>query len=385
MKTNKPIKIAFDASPLLVNKTGVAFYIERMMVQLAERHPDVELVGFYYNFLGKSSTDHFPKLPNVRYRPIRFIPSKIIYQLRRWHIEIPLELLVKEKIDFVLFGNFLGYPSLRKTPAAPVIHDLTYLDIPEYVSAKNRSDLTRFVPQQISRSKFVVTVSQFSKKKIVQNYKVTDDNVLVTPIPPQPAQTLAEPERAKQIAALGITKPFILFLSTIEPRKNLINLIDAYAALPKELRDQYSLVVTGRIGWNCDAEVAKLKQAPADGLDVIHLGYVSDEAREALFQSAILYVNPSNYEGFGMPILEAMTYSRPCAISNIEVFKEVAGDSVRYFDQTNIQNIAQTIQDILTSPKLQQELGKASLAQTERFSWSEVADALYDKIVNSLR
>jgi glycosyltransferase involved in cell wall biosynthesis len=262
MKTKKPIKIAFDASSLLVNKTGVAFYIERIMKQLALRYPDdVELICFYYNFLGRRDTDHFPKLPNVRYRPIRFIPSKVIYQLRRFGIEIPLELLVKERVDFVLFGNFLGYPSIFKVPAAPVVHDLTYLDLPEYVAVKNRNDLTRFVPQQIKRSKFVVTVSEFSKKKIIQNYNVAPDSVLVTPIPPEEPQKFPEAERATQIKKLGISKPFILFLSTIEPRKNLVNLIDAYAKLPDDLRQKYTLVVTGRIGWNCDPEIARLKKS----------------------------------------------------------------------------------------------------------------------------
>jgi glycosyltransferase involved in cell wall biosynthesis len=385
MKTNKPIKVAFDVSPLVINKTGVAFYIERMMTHFAEQHPDVEVIGFYWNFLGRRDTKHFPKAPNIRYRPITFIPSKIIYQLRRWNIEIPLELLVKEKIDFVLYANFLSYPSLYKVPSAPVIHDLTFVDIPEYVSAKNGSDLRRFVPVAIKRSKFVVTVSEFSKKRIMQHYDVPADRVLTTPIPPEAAIMLPEQERAKHIEKLGITKPFILFLSTIEPRKNLVSLIDAYAKLPATLRNAYTLVVVGRVGWNCDAEIAKLEQAPKDGLDVLRLGYVSDEDREALFQSTSLYINPSNYEGFGMPILEAMTYGRPCAISNIDVFKEVAGESARYFNQKDPKDIASTIESILADPKLQKTMSKASLDQLKQFSWTKVADALYDKIVQAIK
>jgi glycosyltransferase involved in cell wall biosynthesis len=382
----KPIKIAFDASPLLVNKTGVAFYIERLMTQLAERFPgDVELIGFYYNFLGKRSSSHFPKAKNIRYRPVRIIPSKVVYQLRRFGIEIPLELLVKEKVDFVLFGNFLGYPSIFKVPAAPVVHDLTYIDIPEYVAAKNRHDLTKFVPQQIKRSRFVVTVSEFSKKKIVEQYNVRPGDVLVTPIPPAKPQVLSEVERIAQIKDLGINKPFILFLSTIEPRKNLISLIDAYAQLSSSIRERYTLVVTGRIGWNCDAEVARLKLAVEEGLDVIHLGYVSNKAREALFQSATLYTSSSSYEGFGMPILEAMSYGRPCAVSDIAVFHEVAQESVRYFDHTSPKSIAQTLDTILSDTALQQSLSKASLQQVQRFKWADVADALYRKITENIR
>lgn len=381
----KPIKIVFDASPLLVNKTGVAYYIERTISQLAARYPnDVELVGFYYNFLGRRSANHFPQAKNIRYRPVRFIPSKVIYQLRRFGIEIPLEVLTKERADFALFGNFLGYPSLYKTPAAPVVHDLTYLDIPEYVAAKNRSDLTRFIPQQIKRSKFVVTVSAFSKKKIEQYYRLGPDKVLVTPIPPPQAMWLNKAVVSDQLAQLNITKPFILFLSTIEPRKNLVNLIDAYAKLPAKLRTQYSLVIAGRTGWNCDAEITALSQAKANGLDIIHVGYISDDAKAVLYQSATLYVNSSSYEGFGMPILEAMSYGCPCALSDIEVFHEVAGHSARYFNHQSAQSISQTLQVILTDAKLQKELHTAGERQVKRFDWAEVADSIYKKITQTL-
>ncbi len=381
----KPIKIAFDASPLLVNKTGVAYYIERLITQLAERYPeDIELVGFYYNFLGRRNTGHFPHAKNIRYRPVRFIPSKVIYQLRRFGIEIPLELLTKERADFVLFGNFLGYPSLYKTPAAPVVHDLTYIDIPEYVAVKNRNDLTRFIPQQIKRSKFVITVSEFSKKKIEQQYHMGHDEVLVTPIPPEKPQLLPKSEIDKQLETLGITKPFMLFLSTIEPRKNLVSLIDAYAQLPSALRKQYSLVVAGRTGWNCQAEIDKISQARTEGLDVVHLGYITDEARAALYQSATIYVSPSSYEGFGMPILEAMSYGCPCAISDIAVFHEVAGEAARYFDPTSIPSICKVLSSILENDKLQKELHASAKKQVAKFNWDEVADSVFEKIARTL-
>jgi len=100
MKT-KPIRIAFDASPLLVNKTGIAYYIERVVSQLAEKYPDeIELVGFYYNFLGKRKSTNFPTAPNISYHEVKYIPSKIIYQLRRWNIEFPLEMLIYKRVDF---------------------------------------------------------------------------------------------------------------------------------------------------------------------------------------------------------------------------------------------------------------------------------------------
>ncbi|HEX8762195.1 MAG TPA: glycosyltransferase family 1 protein [Candidatus Saccharimonadales bacterium] len=383
---HKPIKIIFDASPLLGPKTGVAYYIERLVGQLARQYPnDIELVGFYYNFLGRNNTANLPCAPNIRYRPIRFIPSKIVYQLRRFGIELPLELLAKERADFALFGNFLGYPSLAKTPAAPVVHDLTYLDLPDYVATKNRNDLTRFVPEQIKRSRFVITVSEFSKQKITDQYNTDPNHILVTPIPPEPPKLLDEIERLELLKKLGLSRPFLLFVGTVEPRKNIIALIDAYQQLPQNLQKHYTLVIAGRIGWNCDAEIARLQTARDQGLNVLHLGYVSNDERTALYQSAELFTTASHYEGFGMPVLEAMSFGLPCAVSDIPVFHEVASSSVLYFDQNNPKSIARTWQGILSDEKAWEKLADASTTQAGHFKWEAVARSVYEYISREVR
>lgn len=381
---SKPLRVAFDASPLLVNKTGVAFYTERLISQMAAEYPDVEFIGFYYNFLGRRSTEHFPKAPNIRFVPSKYIPSKIIYQLRRWNIEIPFELLCPTRVDFILFSNFLGYPRLRKTPAATVVHDLTFVDIPEYTSKKNGSDLRRFTPKEIARSKFVVTVSNFSKQRIIDEYGVDPNDILVTPIPPEPPTILDEHTKSELLHAVGVDKPFLLFLSTIEPRKNILNLIAAHQLLPRELQDRYTLVIAGRIGWNCEAEVAKLKEVQAQGLNIKHLGYVDDQTREALLQSATLMANASHYEGFGMTLLEAMRYGTPCVISDIPVYHDVAGDSAVYFDQSNPADIARALSDVLQDENRLRTLGIAAKRQANSFNWRSVATSLYQKIVQAI-
>ena len=381
---NKKLRIAFDASPLLVNKTGVAFYTERLIQQMAAAYPDVEFVGFYYNFLGKRSIKHFPQADNIRFIASRFIPSKVIYQLRRWHIEIPFEVLCPIKVDFILFTNFIGYPRLRKVSTATVVHDLTFVDIPEYTSKKNGSDLRRFTPKEIARSKFVVTVSNFSKQRICEEYDVSPNDILVTPIPPEPAQVYDQQTKDELLQKAGVTKPFILFLSTIEPRKNILNLIAAHQELPPELQEKYTLIIAGRIGWNCDAEVAKLKEVQEQGLNIKHLGYVDDRTREALLQSATIMANASHYEGFGMTLLEAMRYGTPCVISDIPVYHDVAGDSAVYFDQKDPADIAKKITSVLQNPDDLEKRRAAAKAQAESFSWQTVASSLYDRIVQTL-
>lgn len=376
----KPLKIIFDATPMLVERTGIAYYTERLVTHMARRYPDIELVGFYYNLLGKRDTSHLPRLKNLRYTKASVIPSKVVYQLRRWGIELPVELLALTGGDFILYPNFLSYPSLRRTPSAPVIHDLTYLDLPEYVSAKLRHDLIRFVPKALERSSFVATVSEFSKQGIMNHYGVADEQILVTPIPPMPPISIRDAESKKILKALGITKPYIVFVGTVEPRKNIPSLIAAYRQLPEQLRNRYALVIAGRIGWNCETEVADLKAAAVDGFDVLHPGYISDRAKEVLYANASLFVTASHYEGFGMPVLEAMSHSIPCAVSDIPVFREVAGEAAAYFDCRNPHDIAQTVTHVLSSPTVHQKLATAGRTQAATYNWDKVADDMYERI-----
>ncbi len=379
------MNILFDATPMITERTGIAYYTERLALSLARRWPDeLQLHGFYYNFLGRRDTSHLPRLDNLSYGGASLVPSKIVFQLRRWGIETPIELLAagSPRPDFILYPNILGYPSLRGTPSAPVIHDLTYIDLPEYVSAKLRSDLTRFVPRQIKRSAFIITVSEFTKQRIVDYYGVAPERIVVTPIPPEPPRPVAADRRETVLRELGITKPYILFVGTIEPRKNITKLIDGYLQLPEALRTSHQLVVAGRVGWNCEAELAKFKETAGQG--VLHLGYISDEARDILYQSATLFSTASHYEGFGMPILEAMNYGTPCALSDIPIFTEVAGDAAYFFNQDDPASIASKFEELLENPAARERLSQKALAHAATYSWDTVAERVHEAITTYL-
>lgn len=384
MNTSKPLRIIFDATPLLANRTGVAYYIEQIVVEMAKAHPETQFVGFYYNFLGRRNTQDLIRLDNLSYTSASILPSKIVYQLRRWGIEFPVELVTLQwNADFILYGNFLGYPSLRKTPSAMVIHDLTYLDLPQYVSAKLRGDLKRFIPKQIKRSKFLVTVSEFSKQRIQEALRPKQE-VLVTPIPPTPPTSHTEESCKAALHKLGIYKPFVLTLGTVEPRKNVGRLIEAYKDLPEAVRNEYALVIAGRIGWYSEADEAAIKGAAHEGYNVQHLGYVTEEEREILYQSATLFVSASHYEGFGMPILEAMSYGTPCAVSDIPVFHEVAGNAANYFDQEKAGVISAHLESLLTNKQLLKKMGAEGKQRADSFNWQTIAESLYQNIKRTI-
>jgi glycosyltransferase involved in cell wall biosynthesis len=212
-------RVLFDAHPLIGKKTGVGYYTDLLVRELAKQHPETEFVGYYHNFLYRKKIPPLPVASNIRYRRVAFMHGQIVNLLRRFHILLPIELLTFTRANFILYPNFLGLSSLFRTPSASVIHDLTFVDLPEYVAPKNLSDLTRFIPAQIRRSSFIITVSEFSKQRINEAFGVPLSDIVVTPIPPETPELRDAGAERSILEKLGIASKYILTLGTIEPRK----------------------------------------------------------------------------------------------------------------------------------------------------------------------
>jgi hypothetical protein len=135
MKNERAITLLFDAGPLVYgNKTGVGRATEGLVLSLAKAYPnELELVGHYFDFLHRKKDLALPSAPNIHYRITTLVPGKVFNMLRRLGVWIPFEFLVKKRGDFHLFPAFVGWPSLYKTPSAPFVHDITYIDYPQYV------------------------------------------------------------------------------------------------------------------------------------------------------------------------------------------------------------------------------------------------------------
>lgn len=370
--------IVFDANPLVTDqKTGVGMYTQRLIESISNSvTDDTKLVGYYYNFLGRKKPI-LPRNNTITYKQIRLYPGALVNLLRRIGIEIPIEFLVKQKADVVLFPNFLTHPSIFKSKKYAVLHDLSYITYPEFASEKNRKDLEKFVPKSLDRCNGVITVSEFSKSTIISTFGYDANDILVTPIPPEENKEYKLTK--KMVRDLGVKNKYILFLGTLEPRKNLIQLLNAYES-DSFIHNNYSLVMAGRMDWKFEQIAHKIESLKNNGLSVVHCGYVSDEQKAALYKHSSLYVLPSVYEGFGMPILEAMQHNIPVAVSNIPVFHEVASDAAIYFDQNSFDDIAQTIEKILKNSELRKKLVDNGKENLKRFNWENVAESVLDFI-----
>lgn len=380
-KRGKAIKLLFDADMMIRPElTGVGKTTRGLIVALAKQYPDeLLLIGHYYDFLGRLRHPDLPVGANIYYQASTLLHRKAANMLRRLGIPIPYELITKQKADFHLFPCFIGWPSLFRTPSATFFHDVTYLNNPEYVSKRNCRDLKKLMPGVVKRASFVITNSNSSKQGIMQHYGTAADKLLVEHIPPVDIVHIAEDEAARRIASLGIEQPFLLFFGTLEPRKNLVSLMKAYQQLPDTIRGSYTLVVAGAKGWNDKEILDTLHQLQASGAAVIQTGYVSDEDRAALFMKTSLYLMPSHYEGFGMQLLEGMTYRTPMLVSDIPVLREVAGEAAAYCG-TSPTAIRQGIVALLPDTARQQAMIAAGQKRLRDFSWDKVAKDVYEKI-----
>ena len=359
-----------------IKKTGVGYYTASMIESLAALPSDsIELTGYYFDFLSHNGKKP-PTSSNIKYHKIKYIPGKLLSLCRRFNFQPPLELFVRKNVDITLFTNYVSLPSMYKHRTALVIYDLSFLDQPQYLQDINLDYLKRFCPPSISRADLIITISEFTKTRILHYFPNLSGRIVVTPIPPASAE---EPSAlGTRLTTLGIrSKKYILYLGTIEPRKNIQKLVQAYAQLDPTIRQRNALVLAGGKGWKDDAIKSEITTARQNGCNIIETDYVSEAEKAQLYAHSACFVFPSHYEGFGMPILEAMQYQVPVLASDIAVFHEVAGDAAAYFDKDNPVDIARCMTELLNDTGKSNTLVANGTRRLQNFSWVENADKVY--------
>jgi glycosyltransferase involved in cell wall biosynthesis len=370
------LKVLFDANPIIGQKTGVGYYTENLVKALANNHSQqIELTGYFFDFL---SLGRFkpPAIPNINYKTIRWFPRKLLSLIRRIGFQIPLNVLIPtvNQFDLVFFPNFVSLPLFNNRNVV-VVHDLCFIDHPEFVANANRIFLRRFVLPSLKRANAVVGISQFTKNRIADNFKALSAPVVVAP------------------PGVGITPKFItekkeqirpvLFIGTIEPRKNIEHLIDAYLKLPIKLQKMHPLWIGGSKGWNNQDVLDRFERLQSQQLPIKYLGYISDKEKVKLYTQAAAVVLVSYYEGFGMPILEAMAFNKPLLLSDIPVFKEVAGPAAYYSNPSEVDDIARQLERTLTRPIPDRKyLYKEIL---HKYSWEKSASNVLQAFISVAR
>lgn len=283
---------------------------------------------------------------------------------RYYFEQVRLPGLVKnQKVDLL---HSLGYtsPLFIDCPTVVTVHDLNFKSFGQQMPARRRLVLSFFVKHAVHRSTRVIAVSEFSRNEILKHYKVSPKKIVVT-YEAAEVEIASGRDDGNPEEEFGIRSPYFVAFSSVSPNKNIPRLLDVFARLKRNGQIPQRLVLIGH-QWpgQVETEVAA---------DVIRTGYVDGASVSAILRKADFLVFPSLYEGFGLPVLEAMAAGVPVVSSHAGSLPEVAGDAALFFDPLSDEDMAEKIRMAATSPDLRDHLRAKGLSNVKRFSWDQTA------------
>jgi len=359
--------IYLDLSAAVHRRAGLGRYAESLARALVAAHPD--RYGLFYNReRGVESLTGLEHLPTrtvaLGYKPWRMLVW--LGQLAR----VGLDRLLPHAELFHATEHLL--PPLRTIPTVLTVHDLIFRHLPEHHKPLNRWYLNSTLPLYCRRASHVITISECSRRDLVAAYDLPPEKITVIYEAADPRFRIQPPETVAAVCArYDLPDRYLIFVGTIEPRKNLARLLSAFETIHADGLSA-GLVIVGRRGWLYDDFFATLERSPVRDA-VIFPGYVPDKDLPAIYAGAQALVFPSLYEGFGLPVLEAMACGTPVATSATSSVPEVGGDAALYFDPTNVEEITETTRRLLRDAALREEGRARGLAQAARFSWGRAA------------
>lgn len=255
---------------------------------------------------------------------------------------------------------------------------------PQVSTALDRLIYRYWLPRAVRNLDMVITISQQSKNDLEQYLKIPRSKTVVIPLAAgSKFRVMGEAEIAPALERAGVERPYLLYVGSVEPRKNLLRLLDAFQEL-LQWSQRWRLVIVGaRNYWKSSPVAQKVEQLGLQG-QVIFTGYIPDEDLPALYNGADLFCFPSLYEGFGLPVLEAMACGVPVVTSNCSSLPEVAGDAAILVDPYNVAEITSAMRRVLEDTELAQWLRDKGQERARQFSWAKTAQetiAVYEKVL----
>ncbi|MDZ4721478.1 MAG: glycosyltransferase family 1 protein [Roseiflexaceae bacterium] len=370
------MRVAIDARLNAYRIGGIPQYTRRLTEALAAIAPETTILTLQHY------EQHAPLVtaPNVK-RLACFTPPH-----HRWErFALPIELL-RARADVAHFPDFIA-PTLRPCRAITTIHDLAFLHFPEILDDAARTFYGR-VRESVQHSDAVIAVSEATRRDIVERLQVAPETIDVVYEAAGPAFAPLEVP-AHEIRMFGNEQisagSFALFVSTIEPRKNLATLLRALRICRDRQPDRnYRLVVVGARGWRDEGIFATLQELRlADAIQFV--GKVSDSELCWLYNACRMYINPSLYEGFGLPLLEAMACGAACIASQTSSLPEIGGNAAIYIPPLAVEQWADSIVALWEDADRRAELGRLGSTRARQFSWERAARetiAIYRRVCN---
>lgn len=376
------MKLFIESSAIFSERSGIGQLAKRLAEAYHKLYPDQQMRLFGFKFASRQFIPPSPPDKTFKYRLIRWLPGRIYTGLFKHNLSLPIDLLIGAgRKDVILFPNFVRWPVLLNRRTIAIVHDLSFELYGEYSSAPNREYMLKYVPKTIAKSDHIITISESSKRDIIKHYQVPESKIsIVYAFTDHTFYRRKESEVTAIRKKFKLPKNYILFVSSLEPRKNLSGILDAYNMLDATIQDKYTLVLAGGKGWLNEEIHQQADELVKEGKKIIRTGYVPDEDLPAMYSGASLFVFPSFYEGFGIPPLEAMACGVPVVTSNSSSLPEVVEDAALQVDPNDTKAISSAMTKILTDQTLKNKLIKKGYVQAKKFSPEKSARQLHDAI-----
>ncbi len=370
------MRIALDAIPLVAAKTGVGHYTDALAESLARIHS-----GNQYNLLSPFDFSFDCAGDRPQNLTKQFIPVRSLFR-KWWLLGLPALLRIYQ-VD-VFHGTNYCIPIFAPCPTVVTIHDLSLFTQSHTHEEENVKRGKRRVPIMARRASMIIAPSEWTKREIIERLRIRPDKIRViyeaaregmAPLPHQQCQGVLDKHQ--------IRRPYLLYVGTIEPRKNLLTLLRAYDELLRATPHRPQLVLCGGRGWLCD-EVFKLVEDLKLKDSVRFTGYVEDADLPALYSAADVFVYPSFYEGFGLPPLEAMACGAPVITSDVSSLPEVVGKAGLTHSPNDARALTEAIARLLGDETTREHFRRAGMKQASEFSWERAAretQSVYEEVL----
>jgi len=374
------LKIVVDATPVSSQPSGVGFYVASLIQSLSrlEENENFQLGIVYQPRLERwlKGDLSFPPL-------IQYCSQKHLFPLPVRISNLLLAISFKPSLSY--FEKYLGSPNILHGTNYNVypcyeslrvmnIYDLAFIKYPNYVDSVVKT-YTERIKKYLQWTDLIITISESSKKDIIEYLRVKPEKVYITPLA---SRYTPDCLSAKMIQFLvdqtnyDFSQPYLLFVSTIEPRKNINTIIKAFNRLKEKYKIDHNLVLIGSKGWNYQSIFAAINNSPWKS-QIYHFGYLSSEIVALFYMKADIFLYPSYYEGFGLPVLEAMTLGAPVITSNTSSIPEVTGNAAILIDPNNYMQLVEAILGIISDSQMRQELIDRGKERAKLFSWERTA------------
>jgi len=366
------MRIAVNTRLLLKGKLeGIGWFTYQTLIHMVRQHPEHE----FYFFFDRPYDPQFVFAPNVT--PVVVHPQArhpvLFYMWFEWSIPYMLR---KHKIDLFLSPD--GYMSLStKVPTCLVIHDLAFEHYPQHFVLSHKLYWRHYSPLFARKARRIATVSTFSKDDIAARYGILPQNIDVVYNGAHEEYVPLSPTKREEVKikyADGCE--YFVFAGALHPRKNIVNLLKAFVAFKKRQRTNMKLVIAGRPAWKYE-EVEEMRLTMPYKEDVKWVGYMNVDELSDVIGGAYALLYASLFEGFGIPILEALQCDVPAIVSNTSSMPEVAGDAALLVDPTDPEDIATKMHTLYKDESLRKQLIANARVQIKKFSWQSSSDKLW--------